>query len=66
MVCDSSRAPFTLAVVIYCAVLSRLIGSWPRYPPGFERRPSLLFVMLEAVTIDIVPPSARSADHFIG
>jgi CBS-domain-containing membrane protein len=27
--------PFTLAAVISCAVLSRLVGSWPRYPAPF-------------------------------
>jgi len=27
--------PFTLAAVISCAVLSRLVSSWPRYPAPF-------------------------------
>jgi fluoroacetyl-CoA thioesterase len=27
--------PFTLTAVISCAVLSRLISSWPRYPAPF-------------------------------
>jgi hypothetical protein len=32
--------PFTLAAVISCAVLSRLVSSWPRYPAPFLVRVS--------------------------